>query len=204
MSILLRHKTAVAIITVGVLVGAGSILFLDSTAHHDPSRRYDDMRAALEAGDFRAANTEFSEIVLELADKTNEGWLEKGDAEAIPCADIIYMDRLFSRYSGGRFGFEAQHDVLKSLPLQQTGDQPLSASPERLVAFGEAVGWRRDGRWLTMDELSFSPAEAPKGELPVFKPEDKIRAPFKSRDGIPEENGALFDLLDERFEACKV
>lgn len=199
---MLSKKIAFAILGVLVIVAVGALACLDSAARHDPARRYEQVRAALKAGDFKAANTEVSEIILKLANRTNEGWLDAGAAEHLPCGDIVYIDLLFSQASGGKFGFAAQREVLDALPVPRDDGKGLSATFERLVAFGEAVGWRRDGHWITYDDMSFSPATAPKGHLPVFQPENKIRAPFKWRDGSPETAGGLFDLLDERLAVC--
>ncbi|PRX08056.1 UNVERIFIED_ORG: GUN4-like protein [Martelella mediterranea] len=200
---LLENKTLVAVCGVIAIVVISALTFLQGRAAYNPAHRYEQLRADLANGDFRAANTEASEITLVLANRTNEGWLGKDDVENLPCADIIYMDRLFAEASGGKFGLSAQREVLDAL-LETTPDGVLlSSAPETLVAFGEAVGWRRDGEWLTYDAMSFSPDDAPKGHLPVFKPEDKIRAPFKSRNGRPQTGGALYDLLTHRLDACQ-
>lgn len=203
MNRLFSNKTLLAVCAVIAAIVVSALTFLDSTGAHDPARRYEQMRAALAKGDFRAANTEASEITLILANRTNEGWLGKDDVERLSCADILYMDRLFSEASGGKFGLSAQREVLDNLPLDDSGSGRLSENPETLVAFGEAVGWRRDGQWLTYDAMSFSPDDAPKGHLPVFKPKDGIRIPFKSRDGHPQTGGALFDLLEGRLGQCE-
>lgn len=202
MNKLFRNKTLLAVCAVIAAIVVSALTFLDGTGARDPARRYEAMRAALANGDFRAANTEASEITLILANRTNEGWLGKEDVERLPCADIIYMDLLFSEASGGKFGLSAQREVLESLPVAEMGSARLSESPDRLVAFGEAVGWRKNGAWLTYDAMSFSPEDAPQGHLPVFKPKDGIRIPFKSRDGRPQTGGALFDLLESRLGEC--
>lgn len=197
------NKTLLAVCAAIAAIVVSALTFLDSTGAHDPARRYEQMRAALAKGDFRAANTEASEITLILANRTNDGWLGKDDVERLPCADIIYMDRLFAEASGGKFGLSAQREVLDALPETTPDGVLLSSAPETLVAFGEAVGWRKDGKWLTYNAMSFSPDDAPKGHLPVFKPKDGIRIPFKSRDGHPQTGGALFDLLEERLGQCE-
>ena len=203
MNRLFRNKTLVAVGTVIVAIVVSALTFLDSKGAHDPARRYEQMRVALARGDFRAANTEASEITLVLANRTNERWLGRDDVENLPCADILYIDRLFSEASGGKFGLSAQREVLNGLPETTPDGVLLSSASDTLVAFGDAVGWRRDGEWLTYDAMSFSPEDAPKGHLPVFKPEDGIRAPFKSRNGRPQTGGALYDLLESRLDACE-
>ncbi|AJY45794.1 GUN4 domain-containing protein [Martelella endophytica] len=198
---LLKNKTFALAGGAFLIVVISALTFLDGRGAYNPATRYGRMRDELAAGDFKAANTEASEIVLQLANRTNEGWLGTDDVERLPCADLVYMDALFMNASGGRFGLSAQEKVLAT--LDEKGETTLSRTPDRLDAFGSAVGWRRDGRWLTYDEMSFAPADAPVGHLPVFKPEDGIRAPFKSRDGHPQTGGALFDLLEHRFTACR-
>lgn len=198
---LTENKPLIATLAIIAIAAISILTFLERQGAHDPAKRYEALRGALERGDFRAANTEASEIILVLADRTNEGWLGDGDVERLPCADIVYMDMLFSKASGGKFGLTAQRQVFDALPNTARGEK-LSQSPDALIAFGEAVGWRDGDGWKTYDQMDFSPETAPKGHLPVFKPEDKIRAPFKSRTGRPQKAGALFDLIESRLARC--
>ncbi|MBB4120896.1 GUN4 domain-containing protein [Martelella radicis] len=198
-----ENKTLIAAGGIFLIIVISALTFLKPKGMHDPAARYDQLRAYLQSGDFRAANTEASEITLVLAGRTNEGWLGVEDVERLPCADIAYMDMLFSEASGGRFGLTAQRQVLDDLPETTPDGVLLSSAPEALVAFGDAVGWRENGAWISYDDMRFSPADAPKGHLPVFKPRDGIRIPFKSRDGRPQRGGALYDLLTSRLETCR-
>ncbi len=76
--------------------------------------------------------------------------LTKDVLEQIPCKDLLTIDRLWKHYSGGRFGFSVQQQVLKDVG----GD---------LNRFGEQVGWKINGLWNSSYNYDF---RAPKGHLP--------------------------------------
>ena len=147
---LIENKTIFATGSVILVLVISALTFLQSRAAHNTGHRYEQLRDDLAKGDFRAANTEASEIALVLAHRTNEGWLGERDVEKLPCADLVYMDQLFAEASGGKFGLTAQRDVLEALPETTPDGALLSTAPDVLVAFGEAVGWRRDGAWLRL------------------------------------------------------
>ena len=200
-----RRRHSVCAIALTLLAGV-SLSACEN--RRDPSVRYDALRAFLADGDFAAANNEVSEIILHVAGQTGEGTLTSESIASLPCADLVYIDALLSAASQGRFGFAAQARIINSLAEDKarpegsaSGRLSLALDAKKLVAFGDAVGWRRDGRWLKVDELTFN-TDAPAGHLPVFVPEPRLRAPFKTRDDSPDQPAALIDVLVERFAAC--
>jgi GUN4-like len=199
-----------AVAAIGIVVVVLALLGSASTPNrYDSSRRYERLRVLIDEGRWREANVEISEIMLLVAGRTNERWFSDQSVAAFPCADLAYIDLLLSEASGGRFGFAAQKaivDRLRSRPAAAEPDQPgmlLSEDPAFLTAFGEAVGWRADDRWLTIEEMDFSP-DASAGGLPVFVPDGALRAPFKSRKGFPERRASMIDLVDRRVDECRI
>jgi hypothetical protein len=58
------------------------------------------------------------------------------DLEAIPCHELKAVDKLWLKYSDGRFGLSVQTPILKA-----TGNAPKEGGWERYEKFEEAVGW---------------------------------------------------------------
>ncbi len=115
---------------------------------------YSQLDQFLAAGRWQEANEYTWLVMLIVVDREAEGWLRLEDIENFPCADLQTIDQLWTEYSGGRFGFNVQRQILSSLE-------------NNYMDFCDRVGWRQQENWLNYDELSFS-ANAPEGHLPVI------------------------------------
>jgi hypothetical protein len=74
----------------------------------------------------------------------------------------LYFDQLWSKYSGGKFGFSVQQRIYKSLDGTKTYDENIWGS------FADRIGWKeKDMGWLRYDDLNFSKT-APTGQLPAY------------------------------------
>ncbi len=120
---------------------------------------YRPLRDYLKVGKWKEADQETARVMLKAANREKEGWLDYDSIDIFPCTDLRTIDRLWVKYSNGRFGFSVQ----KRFWLQAGGK--IDRETERRL--GDLVGWRVDGNWLGYDELTFS-LKAPKpGHLPV-------------------------------------
>lgn len=125
---------------------------------------YARLRDLLKAGDWKAADEETGDRMCEVRNRQKEGYLEKQHIWDFPCRDLRTIDRLWVKYSKGRFGFSVQVEIWKSYGSPTFNN-------EDWVKFGRAVGWRTQGflglgsRWLISSELTFNES-APKGHLP--------------------------------------
>ncbi len=72
--------------------------------------------------------------------------------------DLRTIDQLWVKYSQGRFGFSVQ----KKIWLQCGGKVDYDTECE----LGDRVGWRKGGRWLNYDDLTFN-KQAQEGPLPL-------------------------------------
>jgi len=115
---------------------------------------YSQLDQFLAAGRWQEADEYTWLVMLIVVDREAEGWLRLEDIENFPCADLQTIDQLWTEYSGGRFGFNVQRQILSSLE-------------NNYMDFCDRVGWRQRENWLNYDELSFS-ANAPEGHLPVI------------------------------------
>ncbi len=83
-----------------------------------------------------------------------------------PSTDLQTIDKLWVKYSNGRFGFSVQKRIYQMLRGAKSYDEKI------WKAFGQEVGWYREGKWSYYSDLTFNLNEARAGHLPgylVFK-----------------------------------
>ncbi|MBD2096954.1 GUN4 domain-containing protein [Trichocoleus sp. FACHB-591] len=118
---------------------------------------------------------------------------------SFPCADLKTIDRLWTKYSNGRFGFSVQ----KKIYLEWGGKPYCSLYSDDEVwwhQFCDRVGWRKNNEWVEYYYFCFDSAKAPTGHLPIL---------FNSR---PSDCGTFelrrlnlsFDALVLRLLQCRL
>jgi regulator of replication initiation timing len=115
---------------------------------------YNSLMELLEAGDWRAADEYTWEIILYIAGRQEQGWLQTEDIENFPCTDLKTIDYLWNYYSQGSFGLTVQQQIWES----------VSGEYEE---FCDRVGWRFGENWKYYDELKFM-QNIPIGHFPVI------------------------------------
>ena len=122
-----------------------------------------------------------------------------GDMRNFSCPDWRAMDRLWVKYSKGRFGFSVQKRIY----------QNLGRTRQESFAYYEAIGWKQKGekeKLLLYSQLTFN-SNAPSGHLPagynapycVAKTESEAR-----RCGERQIEIVRLDILFSNAETCKV
>lgn len=142
---------------------------------------YRNMRNCLAVKDFESANKETKSIFqkisymnLDLSDPDPE----KTRIPRIPCTDICTIDRLWVKYSEGRFGFSIQFLIWNDIYVRlynekqefdirekiESSDDEISflAQFDTLRKFYDIIGWESDNYRLIYQE------SAPKGHLPAI------------------------------------
>ena len=126
---------------------------------------YTKLEQLLVAGQWQEADGETAKKMLEVAGRQKEGWLDIESMENFSCPDLRAMDRLWVKYSNGRFGFSVQKRIYQSLGGTKEYNR------EVWEAFGEAIGWKQKGEkgeWLYYySQLTFN-TNAPQAHLPRF------------------------------------
>ncbi|AFY83156.1 serine/threonine-protein kinase [Oscillatoria acuminata] len=122
---------------------------------------YQPLAKLLAAEKWREADEETAKIMLQIAGKEEGGWLDDEDIENFPGEELQAIDRLWLKYSNGRFGFSQQKCIYQSLGGTQEYDQEI------WEALGDRVGWRKAGNWLDFDELTFN-LQASEAHLPFL------------------------------------
>ena len=108
---------------------------------------YSRLRDLLVAKKWREADQETYKRMLEVAGRELEGWLTVPDIKNFPCQDLATIDKLWVKYSSGKFGFSVQKQIYQSLGGTDKWDAKV------WTAFGDQVGWRKRGCWLNLDEI---------------------------------------------------
>ena len=127
--------------------------------------RYGKLQKLLIAGDFKAADEETSNVLLEVAGQDRDS-LTPDMFQKFPCDVLRVIDQLWITYSKGRFGFSAQ------LRIYQSGGGDINTLRAQdnsfLAKFGDRVGWCVNGKWQAemYDQWDFS-LSAPEGCFPA-------------------------------------
>ncbi|AFY83467.1 serine/threonine-protein kinase [Oscillatoria acuminata] len=122
------------------------------------SPHYEKLQQFLAAGKWREADEETARVMLLVAGREEEGWLDENSINQFPCEDLRRIDGLWVQYSNGRFGFSVQKRI-----WQECGGK---VDYETKCRLGDRVGWRRRDKWLEYHELTFS-TMTPPGHLPL-------------------------------------
>lgn len=122
---------------------------------------YTQLRDFLAAGEWKLADEETELCMLKVCGKEKEGGLDREDIDSLPCEDLCTIERLWLKYSDGRFGFSVQQRIYDKSSLKEY-DESL------WKLFAVIVGWRyRIGnKWIDYDRLTFG-IQAPVGHLPA-------------------------------------
>jgi uncharacterized caspase-like protein len=123
---------------------------------------YGNLRDLLAAGKWKEADEETAKVMLKVAGRENEGWLDTDSIEKFPCEDLRTIDQLWVKYSNGRFGFSVQKRI-----WLEVGGKPGESDYEVWCKFGDRVGWRVKNGWIYYSDLTFS-VNCPWGHLPGF------------------------------------
>jgi serine protease Do len=123
---------------------------------------YTKLEQLLAAGLWKEADEETNRILGEVLEKKEGGPINES-IENFSCPDLRAMNRLWVKYSDGRFGFSVQKKIYQSVGGTK------KYNPEVWKAFGEAIGWKNKGekgKWLDRDQLTFN-TKAPQAHLPA-------------------------------------
>jgi serine/threonine protein kinase len=119
---------------------------------------YSKLRDLLAARKWQEADEETAMVMLQAAGREEECWLDLEHITNFPCEDLGIIDRLWVKYSDGRFGFSVQKRI-----WQEVGGQADYETERRL---GDRVRWRVNNQWIDYSKLTFS-VSAPLGQFPL-------------------------------------
>ena len=118
---------------------------------------YGKLRDYLAQGKWKEADEETERVMLAVAKRDNVGWLNDKSIDNFPCEDLSIIDKLWVKYSDGKFGFSIQKRIYQSFG----GTREYNSEIWR--QFGDKVGWRKE-HWLYYKDKRDK--KAPEGHLP--------------------------------------
>ncbi|WGV28601.1 serine/threonine-protein kinase [Halotia branconii] len=121
------------------------------------NRIYYKLENLLKDKKWQQADEETIRLILQLADREEQGWLDVEHINNLLFTDLRIINQAWVRHSNKRFGFSVQ----KRIWLECGGK--VDYKTECLL--GDRVGWRNKGAWLGYSDLDFS-QNAPVGHLP--------------------------------------
>ena len=172
---------------------------------------YIKLEQLLAAKKWKEADEETYNKMLEVGGKQQRLHMFRGELigikgiENFSCPDLRAMDRLWVKYSNGRFGFSVQKRIYQKLG----GTKEYNG--QVLFAYYEAIGWKQKGEkgekgeLLLYSQLTFN-SNAPSGHLPAA-----FNAPYcvateseARRCGERQLEIGRLDIFFSRVETCKV
>jgi hypothetical protein len=124
---------------------------------------YTKLRDLLANQKWKEADKETAKAMLTVAGR--DEFLREEDIDNFPCEDLRTIDRLWVKFSNGKFGFSVQKEI-----YQQLGGTTRKFDLDIWIKFGDTVGWRDDGRWKNYRELNWRRPlrdNTPEGHLPI-------------------------------------
>jgi len=96
---------------------------------------YSFLQYLLAIQELEKADEQTRKLVLQAANRS-DNWLRKEEIQSLACEDLFIIDRLWTIYSQGRFGFSVQKGIWESLGAKKwdTG---------RGEEFSDRVGWHK-------------------------------------------------------------
>lgn len=126
--------------------------------------RYQRLQTLLQAGDLKQADEETVHVILQEAGALDREGLTPNAIRQFPCSVLQVIDRLWLKYTDGRFGFSIQLKLYQE--AGGTLDTAISQDLGVLRKLGERIGWRENNQWKTISQASYA-MDDPVGCYPV-------------------------------------
>lgn len=101
--------------------------------------RYQKLEEYLMSGQWREADELTYKVMIEVLGKEYGRWFDTEELLNFPCEDLLKIDRLWVKYSQGKFGFSVQKEIIKKCGYKLDGNYP---GDEIWYDFCNEVGWR--------------------------------------------------------------
>jgi hypothetical protein len=126
--------------------------------------RYQKLQGLLKVGKLLEADDETVRVIMQEAGKADREDLTPDEVKVFPCSVLRVIDRLWTTYTGGRFGFSVQLKLYQE--VGGTLETAIAQDLDVLRKLGDKVGWRENGQWKTVDQAEHK-MEDPVGCYPV-------------------------------------
>lgn len=126
--------------------------------------RYQPLQRLLKTGKLLEADEETVRVILQEAGTPNREDLTPDAIRLFPCSVLRVIDRLWTTYTGDRFGFSVQLKLYQA--VGGTLETAIAQDGGILSSLGDRVGWRQNNQWKTIDQARHN-LEDPVGCYPV-------------------------------------
>jgi len=163
---------------------------------------HDDLTQLLAQSAWQAADQVTCDVLLQATNRVQQGWLDAAAIAHLPCQLLHQLDSLWRQYSGGQFGFSAQHHIYRH-----------AISPK-------AFQFSRTAGWLLFEQHPFAfckpyarltfNLEAPPGHLPALWywqlpwQQSWKAGGFGNRRDFGFGDATLLDAMMLRLERCQL
>jgi len=133
---------------------------------------YTHLQDLLKAGKWKEADKETLKVMLKVADREKQGWLDSDSIQKFPCTDLYTIDQLWVKYSDGHFGFSVQKRIWGRVgkDIYKLGYR-VGWRRSRILKEEGMLWWKKEERevmeWRAYSSFDFS-LSAQKGHLPVM------------------------------------
>ncbi|MBW4517193.1 MAG: GUN4 domain-containing protein [Timaviella obliquedivisa GSE-PSE-MK23-08B] len=131
---------------------------------------YTHLQDLLEANQWKEADEETLNVMLQATARSQAGWLDTIALAEFPCTDLHTIDRLWGRYSDEQFSFRVQYRLYSGVTIStENSVNPSRSDEERALEFSKNVGWwvKRLEFLRYYNQLDFT-LQAPTGHLPAL------------------------------------
>jgi len=164
---------------------------------------YQKLDLLLSVQKWRESDELTTKLMLKVANRTSEGWLDESSIQAFPCEDLWTIDQLWIHHSNGKFGFSVQKKL-----WVECGGKIGKYDYDVWKKFAAKVGWYdpHNDNWRTYIEFMNDTQNAPNtlSSLPVVKMEDGIDEEWRVGLGEFGWVGGWGVHLFARAETCRL
>lgn len=122
--------------------------------------KYESLEELLQNQQWKEADQETYRLMITIVGRTEGDYFRDKDLKTFPCEDLQTLDRLWIKYSKGKWGFSVQKRI-----WEECGSPKIYGNDWK--KFGERVGWRKKGHWLEHKQLTLDLKKTSDGEFPA-------------------------------------
>ncbi|WP_204152419.1 GUN4 domain-containing protein [Leptolyngbya sp. CCY15150] len=131
------------------------------------------------------------------SDAEKRGCLDLEEIREFPCDDLRIIDRLWVKFSGGRFGFSVQKQIWVEVGGKLDYSKDLEAAVKAYGKMSDRNGWQQSGSFISPSDVIFD-ITAPLGHLPSF---GMLGLVFEGAIRLGVVGGGIFL---SRIQTCKL
>ncbi|MGR3276835.1 GUN4 domain-containing protein [Acaryochloris marina NIES-2412] len=136
---------------------AEELAAFEKTTSEVETSRYATLEQLLQTQQWREADQETYRLMITTVGKEDGQFLNSHDLKTFPCEDLQMLDRLWVKYSDGKWGFSVQKRI-----WEECGS-PTDYN-EFTRTFCDRIGWTNNGNW--QEEPTYDLQNSLDGELP--------------------------------------